>query len=300
MLKFKGSWRFTPPADGKWKNQSIPNEAVGDFYDFISKTATQGNRQSILEHFKGYFCNLVGESHVWSTTESWAETDLVSYMERATGNAPLFLEAFYDACKSLSENNPDIFAPDAEIINALCERNNIGYEIQPPNLILKDTETPVLKVKGVSSSEQSFSITQHIQVFLCHATGDKPKIRELYRRLRNDRVDTWLDEENLLPGHEWQIEIPKAVRSSDVVIVCLSKGSITKEGYVQKEIRQALDVADEKPDGTIFIIPLKLEECEVPERLKKWQWVNLIDNNGYERLMRSLEIRAASKNRAYR
>jgi hypothetical protein len=88
------------------------------------------------------------------------------------------------------------------------------------------------------------------------------------------------------------------VRSSDVVLVCLSRSSVTKEGYLQKEIRFVLDVADEKPEGTIFVIPLKLEECEVPERLRRWHWVDYYDERGYERLLRSLQYTAEQRRRA--
>ncbi|HTP09936.1 MAG TPA: SUMF1/EgtB/PvdO family nonheme iron enzyme, partial [Anaerolineae bacterium] len=131
-------------------------------------------------------------------------------------------------------------------------------------------------------------------VFLCHSSSDKPAVRELYQRLRADGFEPWLDEEDLLPGQDWQREIPHAVRNSDVVIVCLSKGSINKAGYVQKEIKFALDVADEQPEATIFLIPLKLEECDVPERLSRWQWVNYFDPNGYARLLKALLTRADS------
>ncbi len=131
-----------------------------------------------------------------------------------------------------------------------------------------------------------------LRVFLCHSSGDKPTVRELYQRLCADGIDAWLDEEKLLPGQDWQREIPRAVRASDVVIVCLSRSSITKAGYVQKEIKFALDVADEQPEGTIFLIPAKLEACEVPERLTRWQWVNLYEPKGYERLMKALRARA--------
>src|SRR6185503_10880052 len=96
----------------------------------------------------------------------------------------------------------------------------------------------------------------------------------------------------LLPGQDWQHEIPKAVRGNDVVVVCLSQGAVTKSGYIQKEIRDALDVADEQPQGTIFLIPLKLEQCEIPDRLRRWQWVNLFEEYGYEKLMRALHVRA--------
>ena len=105
-------------------------------------------------------------------------------------------------------------------------------------------------------------------------------------------IDAWLDQEKLLPGQDWREEIPRAVREADVVIVCLSNSSITKEGYIQTEITFALDVAKEKPEGTIFLIPTRLEDCEVPDRLSRWQWVDLFRQNGHEQLMRSLRLRA--------
>jgi outer membrane protein assembly factor BamD (BamD/ComL family) len=88
------------------------------------------------------------------------------------------------------------------------------------------------------------------------------------------------------------VEIPRAVREADAVVICLSNKSITKEGYVQKEIKFALDSAEEKAEDTIFLIPARLEDCVVPERLGRWQWVDLFEENGFVRLLRSLKLRA--------
>jgi DNA-binding winged helix-turn-helix (wHTH) protein len=162
---------------------------------------------------------------------------------------------------------------DAKVNNAT--RGSAQQEIQLPRNISKHVKDP-----------------RRLRVFLCHSSKDKPIVRNLYSRLRNDGIDPWLDEENLLPGQDWQQVIPKAVRTNDVVVICLSNEAITKSGYVQKEIKYALDVADEQPEGTIFLIPLKLERCDMPERLSRWQWVNLFEDNGYERLMLALKIRA--------
>jgi hypothetical protein len=115
------------------------------------------------------------------------------------------------------------------------------------------------------------STNRKLRVFLCHASQDKPIVRELYQRLLAEGwIDPWLDEEKLLPGQDWDMEIEKAVESADAVIVCLSNNSVTKEGYVQKELRFVLDIALEKPEGTIFVIPLRLDDCLVPRRLKNW------------------------------
>src|SRR5271157_5038493 len=135
---------------------------------------------------------------------------------------------------------------------------------------------------------------RQLRVFLCHSSGDKPAVRDLYRRLQADGFAPWLDEEELLPGQDWQQEIPAAVRACDVVIVCLSRKSVSKEGFLQREIREALYVAEEKPEGTIFIIPVKLEEVEVPQRLSLWQWANLFQEGGYQRLVGALHVRASA------
>jgi hypothetical protein len=63
--------------------------------------------------------------------------------------------------------------------------------------------------------------------------------------LRSDGFDPWLDEKKLAPGQDWQLENKKALRNSEVVVACLSKGWVTKTGFVQIEIKTALDVAEE-------------------------------------------------------
>jgi hypothetical protein len=133
-----------------------------------------------------------------------------------------------------------------------------------------------------------------LRVFLCHSSHDKKIVRVLFRRLCMEGIDPWLDEEKLLAGQDWEYEITKAVGGADVVLVCLSSRAITKKGYIHKEIRYALDRADEQPEGAIFLIPVRLEECDVPERLKRWHWINFFETEGYEKLMLALGARAGA------
>ncbi len=97
-----------------------------------------------------------------------------------------------------------------------------------------------------------------LRVFLCHSSDDKPIVRDLYQQLQLSNVDAWLDEEKLLPGQDWKEEVRKAIMNSDAIIVCLSNKAITKAGFIHKEIKYALDVAEED----IIIIPLRSEECK--------------------------------------
>ena len=113
------------------------------------------------------------------------------------------------------------------------------------------------------------------------------------RQLRDDGFDPWLDEEALLPGQDWQAEIPQAIHASDAVIVCLSRNSVNHEGYLQKELREVLAVAEEKPPDRIFIIPVRLEDVELPTRLAQWQWADLFRPDGYARVKAALQARAS-------
>ena len=137
-------------------------------------------------------------------------------------------------------------------------------------------------------------MTRKLRVFLCHASQDKPSVRELYKRLSAETwIDPWLDEESLLPGQDWNLEINRATQEADVVIICLSNVSVQKEGYLNREIRRVMDIAAEKLEGTIYNIPLRLDDCQPSfERLKQLHWVDYFMPNGYEKLLKALRVRA--------
>ena len=105
------------------------------------------------------------------------------------------------------------------------------------------------------------------------------------------RKNCWAD-------RSWESEIRKAVRASDVVLACLSRSSISRAGFIQKEIRFALDVADEQPEGAAYLMPVRFEECEIPDRLKRWQWVDVFEPHGNRRLFDALNERWKSVRRA--
>jgi AAA+ ATPase superfamily predicted ATPase len=130
-----------------------------------------------------------------------------------------------------------------------------------------------------------------LKVFLSYSHADSVAVRSLYQRLVRDGVDAWIDKEKLLPGQDWEYEIRRAVESADVVLVCLSK-DFNQRGFRQREIRIVLDAAQEKPEGEIFIIPVRLEESIPPDFLDRYHWVDIYKNDGYESLLHALRQRA--------
>jgi hypothetical protein len=113
-----------------------------------------------------------------------------------------------------------------------------------------------------------------LRAFLCHGTEDKTAVRALYALLKKGGFQPWLDEKDIGPGEDWKRAISQAVREADVVLVCLSRTSTAKIGFVNTEIRYALDRADQMPEGVVYIIPLRLDDCILPDRLSQWQAVD--------------------------
>jgi cellulose biosynthesis protein BcsQ/DNA-binding CsgD family transcriptional regulator len=179
-----------------------------------------------------------------------------------------------------------------------------SYENLTQRLVFLGSPWESLKIESEieefdKSRSDNLNITKKskLRIFLSYASADIEKVQDLYERLVKDGFDPWLDKRNLLPGQDWTLEIRKAVKDADVMIVCLSRTAVRKEGYVQKELRYALDMTDELPEGSIFIIPIRLEETEVPAQLKYLHWVDYFSEAkeyGYRQMVLALNQRAKS------
>jgi len=115
------------------------------------------------------------------------------------------------------------------------------------------------------------------KIFISYAREDREIARRLYDYLRSHDQEPWLDIENLIPGQKWEIAIQSAIRESNFFIALLSPHSIEKRGYVQKELREGLDMLDRIPDSQVFLIPVRIGDCEPQhDRLRELQWVDLL------------------------
>ena len=129
MLNFPSAWRFGPPAG----YDPIPADVVSDIFDLIRRTATQDPEyQRTLERFKTFFARAGDAVDGWSSSASWAETDLLSLMQDATANAPLFIKAFYDGWEA--SRNEDLDVPDTDVMNGVLAKHGVPFRIEPPDL----------------------------------------------------------------------------------------------------------------------------------------------------------------------
>jgi hypothetical protein len=114
---------------------SVPDAAVDEFFGLLTKIAPHtDDRQRVLEHFKSCFCRAIHMPHHWSSGLYFVEHDLRDRMDRAAANPALFLEALYDSIETLRIEGK-YHVPPLDRINEICRHYELGYEIQPPNVV---------------------------------------------------------------------------------------------------------------------------------------------------------------------
>jgi TIR domain len=98
-----------------------------------------------------------------------------------------------------------------------------------------------------------------------------------------------------LPGQDWTREIPRALQQSDFILIFFSRNSVAKHGYVQREMKLALDAFQELPEGTIHTIPVRLDDCEVPASFQHYHYANLFVPNGFDHIVRAIRAEIAQR-----
>lgn len=118
------------------------------------------------------------------------------------------------------------------------------------------------------------------KVFLSHASEDKSRFVEKFAlRLRENGVDAWFDKWEMLPGDSLVDKIfEEGLKDASAIIIILSTNSISKP-WVKEELNSSIIARIQK--GT-RIIPVIIDNCNVPESLKSTLWESIKDLNNYD------------------
>jgi hypothetical protein len=149
-----------------------------------------------------------------------------------------------------------------------------------------------LGVFAPSAGRFTFTPDRKPRVFIAYAAEDASVVDRLCDRLEAEGFDAWLDRRKLLPGQNWPLTILRAINSADFFIACLTRRSVAKRGTFQTELRHALECAARLPVDDLFFLPVRLDECRVPERIAgELQFVDLFPDfeAGVRRIVASIE-----------
>lgn len=122
-------------------------------------------------------------------------------------------------------------------------------------------------------------------IFISYTHADVSFVRTAYSFLKALSLKPWMDEYDLPPGSEFRHEIEIRIRDSDYFLACFSTNSVDHKGVVQKELKIALDVLDEFPESQIFVIPVRLDDCNVPFSFSTKSWLDLFSPGSKVKLL---------------
>ncbi len=117
-------------------------------------------------------------------------------------------------------------------------------------------------------------------VFISHASEDKPRfVLKFAQRLRENGVDAWLDQWEMQPGDSFVDRIfEQGLKSAQAVIIVLSAVSVQKP-WVREELNAS--VVSRIGRG-LKIIPVVIDECEIPACLAATLWQRVDDLEHYD------------------
>jgi hypothetical protein len=154
-----------------------------------------------------------------------------------------------------------------------------------------------------SGGELAFKRNNKVRVFLAYAEEDRRAVKRLYRALHSAGFEAWMDTENLLAGQNWPRAIERAIETADYFVGCFSSLSSTKRGHFQSELSYALDVANRVPVDNPFVVPVRLEECKIPQHIaKRVHYIDLFPDweNGVYLLVWALHNHEKNRNKSSR
>lgn len=127
------------------------------------------------------------------------------------------------------------------------------------------------------------------RIFVSYASEDKAPAGAVVAFLEAAGFDTWFDKKDLLPGQDWRRVIKLEIAQARLLVLCLSSNSVQKTGFVQEEMNLALEQARMRPPSQVYIMPVRIDGCEIPEQFERWQCLDLREENASKKLLDAIQ-----------
>ena len=156
----------------------------------------------------------------------------------------------------------------AELADLLKEKDYILSEIHNRERFMRNSMTPR-------------------NVFLCHASADKPFVRRVFADLSDSGFSPWLDEFEIKVGDSIVEKINDAMQDVGSIILFVSKESMRSD-WVRREWSSTL--ARKLKNKNVRILPVLVEDCDMPSIIADIKYADFRRSyqSGLEELVNSL------------
>jgi hypothetical protein len=221
---------------------------------------------------------------------------------------------------SVAENNADIvsfyefgldFDPDELTVDLLASfRKELAKELEVPlqdiiflgfrpgslDLLVAVTRFAVTIPENIQETFSNFRLRSFtpwkklpdVLTFISHSHKDARTAHEIYKFLLSERFNPWLDRENLVPGEQWLPAIQRAIQRATAFVYCLSHNSKNPKKTLLLEAQEAEKKAKSLPADAIYVVPIRLDDCEYPPRFAKYQILDWKNGEGKRKLSNAL------------
>ena len=134
------------------------------------------------------------------------------------------------------------------------------------------------------------------RVFLSSIREDTFRVRPIYKALKAQGFEVWMDKEDLMPGQQWRPEISRAIQNADIFLSFLSEESEIKQMQRKRaHISYDLEFVLELNEGMKPVIPVRLDAVQLPLPLLKHQSVDFFSPDAFEKLISTIRSALESK-----
>ncbi len=131
-----------------------------------------------------------------------------------------------------------------------------------------------------------------VKVFISCTEDDMLTANKIYADLQKEGIITpWVAHKDINAGEKTEFAVRRAIKDSDYFLALLSTSSVSEKGAFQKELKQAFDILSEHSQDAIFIIPVRLEDCNPGDILNGLHIIDLHKggyNSGLEKIIQAM------------
>lgn len=135
------------------------------------------------------------------------------------------------------------------------------------------------------------------KVFMSHSSFDKRTVANIALDLKQRGISSWIDSFDILPGESIISKIEEGLEQCDLILLFLSKRAV-ESNWVKTELQSVL--WDEINTNETKLIPIKLEDCEIPKLLKPKKYIDFSKdyNAGLRELLTTIKKYSEKKETA--
>jgi hypothetical protein len=151
-------------------------------------------------------------------------------------------------------------APSEKIMN---KASSFGIDF-PTDMFTNISDAETAK-QFTDSARRAITLSKGNYAFISYSSKDLDRVLPLAMELEKKNFSVWLDQWYLEIGKIWTQGLENAIRNAGAFVVILTRNSVIAEA-VMSEILTAKEI-------DLPIIPVKLEECNIPISIKTLQYI---------------------------